>query len=94
MMYGGNGWMWHDGWGWGSWVLMSLVMVVFWALLITAVVLAVRYLAGGGSQQNRPSTGPTPAGGRAEDVLAERYARGEIDDDEYRRRLTLLREHQ
>jgi putative membrane protein len=28
-----------------------------------------------------------------EDVLAERYARGEIDDDEYGRRLTLLREH-
>ena len=32
--------------------------------------------------------------GEAEDVLAERYARSEIDDDEYRRRMTLLREYQ
>jgi putative membrane protein len=26
-------------------------------------------------------------------VLAERFARGEIDDDEYRQRMTTLREH-
>ncbi|MEU6808130.1 SHOCT domain-containing protein [Streptomyces sp. NPDC046831] len=32
-------------------------------------------------------------GRRAENLLAERFARGEIDDDEYRRRLALLREH-
>jgi putative membrane protein len=29
---------------------------------------------------------------QAEDLIAQRYARGEIDDDEYRRRTTLLRE--
>jgi putative membrane protein len=28
----------------------------------------------------------------AEDVLAERFARGDIDEDEYRRRMTALRE--
>lgn len=94
-----DGWMWNDGWGWGgwgggSWILMAVVMVLFWAVLITAVVLAVRYLAGGATQHGRGIGGPQPpAGGRAEDLLAERYARGEIDEDEYRRRLTLLREH-
>jgi putative membrane protein len=67
--------------------------VAFWGLVITAVVLAVRYLAGGGSHHNSVGGGSGPAGSRAEDVLAERYARGEIDDDEYRRRLTLIREH-
>jgi putative membrane protein len=79
MWYGG------DGWGWGGWVLMTVGMVVFWALVITAVVLAVRYLASPRGTGANPKT--------AEDVLAERYARGEIDDDEYQRRLTLLRQH-
>jgi uncharacterized membrane protein len=46
MMYGGDGWMW-GGWGWGGWILMTLAMVVFWALVITAIVLAIRYLTGG-----------------------------------------------
>ena len=88
MMYGGDGWMW-GGWGWGGWILMTLAMVVFWALVITAIVLAIRYLTGG-SRANQAS----PSSGRgAEDVLAERFARGEIDDDEYRQRMTRLREH-
>lgn len=79
--------MWYDGgWGWGGWILMTVAMAVLWALLITVVVLVVRYLAtprGPGSHERRI----------ADDVLAERYARGEIDDDEYRRRLKLLHEH-
>lgn len=86
--------MMYDGWGmgWGGWLLMTLVMIVFWAAVITAVVLVVRYVAGAGS--GRPGAGPGPSGpAPAEDLLAERFARGEIDDDEYRQRLTLLREH-
>lgn len=63
------------------------MLVLIFATLITAVVFAVRYLSGhrglGGSQQARG----------AEDVLAERFARGEIDEDEYRQRVTALREH-
>jgi putative membrane protein len=68
---------------------MIVIMVVFWAALITAVVLAIRYLADSGSHRNQPSSGPA----LVEDVLAERFARGEIDEDEFRRRITLLREH-
>ena len=82
--------MMYDDWGWGGWLLMTLVMIVFWAAVITAVVMAVRYLA----SSRRPGPNPGASGPtRAEDLLAERYARGEIDDDEYRQRLTLLREH-
>ena len=83
--------MWYGGdWGWGAWIVMAVGMVVFWALVITAVVFAVRYLAG-----PRGTAASTSGSGRthAEGVLAERYARGEIDDDEYRQRLALLREH-
>jgi putative membrane protein len=84
--------MWHDadGWGWLGWVLMTAGMVAFWALLITAIVLVIRYLATSRGPANPPSV---PAQIRAEQVLAERFARGEIDDNEYRQRLAQLREH-
>ncbi len=92
--WNGNGWMWNGGyggygggWGWVGWIVTAVVLILIFAALITAVVFAVRYLGGhrgvGGSQQARG----------AEDVLAERFARGEIDADEYRRRVTLLHEH-
>jgi putative membrane protein len=81
MWYGG------DGWGWGGWLLMTVLMVLFWAVVITAVVVAVRYLAG--PRHAAPGSRPS----RAEDLLAERFARGEIDDEEFRRRQALLREH-
>ena len=82
--------MWHGGdWVWGGSILMTVAMVVFWALLITAVVLAVRYLISSQGTGSAPVAGPS----RAESLLAERYARGEIDDDEYQRKLTLLHQH-
>ncbi|MGH3677244.1 MAG: SHOCT domain-containing protein [Mycobacterium sp.] len=83
--------MWYagDGWGWISWILMAVGMVVFWAAVIAAVVLVVHYLAG---QRGRAASPPISSP-RAEDVLAERFGRGEIDDEEYRHRLALLREH-
>ena len=86
MMYG------CDGWGWGGWIVMMIVMIVFWGSVITAGVLAIRYLAGAGAgvQRNRPTSVST----KAEDVLTERFARGEIDEDEYRRRMATIREHQ
>ena len=75
MMYYGD----HmSGWGW---LAMSLSSVVFWGLVITAVVLSVRYLRNG-------SAGPAPK--TPEQLLAERFARGEIDETEYRERLATL----
>jgi uncharacterized membrane protein/Zn-dependent protease with chaperone function len=83
--------MMDDGhWGWGSWIITTGTTIVFWALVITAVVLLVRYLL---SLSQRPTSTTHAAGaGNAEQVLAERYARGEIDDEEYQRRLGLLRQ--
>jgi uncharacterized membrane protein len=77
--------------GWGSWILTTGTTIVFWALVITAVVLLARYLL---SLSQRPTGTPRAAGAsNAEQVLAERYTRGEIDDDEYQRRLGLLRQN-
>ncbi|MCC5478317.1 SHOCT domain-containing protein [Streptomyces barringtoniae] len=87
--------MWYGG-GWGGWIIMTVFMVLFWAVLIVGLVALVRYLAGARHQQ--PGSPPPPGDGewqdrRAEHLLAERFARGEIDEDDYKRRLALLREH-
>lgn len=74
-------------WGWGGWVVMTVAMVVFFAVVIAAVVVAVRSVGGG----MRPVA---PSGCTPQDVLADRFARGEVDDEEYHRRMALLRDHQ
>ena len=94
----GNGGMWHHGyggwgWGWGGWILTAMVMTLFFALVITAIVALVRYLGGPGHHHGPAAHGAAP-GRRPEGILAERFARGEVDDEEYRRRVALLREHQ
>jgi putative membrane protein len=65
--------------GWG-WVGMALSTVLFIGLLVLVGLVLVR----ADRQQERP------APSSAEQVLAERYARGDIDEDEYRRRLATL----
>jgi len=68
----------HDWMGWGSggmW-LGPLFMIIPLALLIIAVVALVRWMGGGSGN----------GGGRlrtARDLLDERYARGEIEREEY-----------
>jgi putative membrane protein len=73
--------MWHGpfgyadgGWGWLG-PFHFLIPLLFFAIVATAVVLFVRYLAGWSGRPTRRSTGL--------DALAERYARGEINRDEF-----------
>lgn len=71
--------MMYGGWGWGGWLVGALMMVAFWGLVFWVIVSLVR----------RPSdTGP--AARTARDILAERFARGEIDAEEYDRRRSTL----
>ncbi|MFF4161252.1 SHOCT domain-containing protein [Streptomyces sp. NPDC001678] len=82
---------WYDhGGGWGLFA-MTVSMVLFWALIITVAILLFRALARPpyGGQYTGWQKGPAP--GHAEQILAERYARGEIDEEEYARRLATLR---
>ncbi|MEW2048065.1 SHOCT domain-containing protein [Streptomyces sp. NPDC005476] len=81
-------WYGHDPSGWG-WFAMSVGMVLFWAVLIALGVLLFR--ASSRPAEPGATTGPEQRGPVAEQVLAERFARGEIEEDEYRRRLTVLR---
>jgi len=86
LVQSGFGWHMRDGGymmgrAWGMW---PLVHILFWLLLLAAIVAATvaiaRGLGGGRSRmdgESRPS---------ALDQLDERYARGEIDRDDYLQR--------
>jgi len=73
--------------GWG-WLLMTLGMLGFWAL-VAVLALALLRRPGPPDQQRQPGQQPRPG---AEDILAERLACGEIDPEEYRQRLQTLQE--
>lgn len=76
-------WRMHEwmGWGsgWGGMIFGPLMMIAWLAVLVAVVVLIVRWLGGAGARDVRPER-------TARDILDERYARGEIDREEYQRR--------
>ena len=85
--------MWnHGGWGGADWMLMGFGMLVFWGLVVAGIVWAVRRAAGSAARRDGvPLDKPAPpARPSARDILDERYARGELSDDEYRQRRDLL----
>lgn len=73
-------WEWQWGmhpimvmWGAGG-LVMILMMLVFWGLVIAGLVLGLRWLAGQGHPPRRDE---------ALEILRQRYARGEIDKQEF-----------
>ncbi len=79
----GHGEMW--GHGWGGMIFGPLMMIVFIALTVAVVVLVVRWLGGAGGG---PAQGSKPKA--ALEILEERFARGEIDKDEFEDRRRAL----
>lgn len=73
-----EGYMWHGGWVFGP-----IMMILFLALIVIAVVLLVRWLA---SSNGRPPVSRSDALA----ILQERFARGEIDKDDYDERRRIL----
>ena len=72
---------------WGSWMFFGpLMMIAFIALIVVVVVLLVRWLGAHKPSDNISSEN------NAENILKERFARGEIDKQEYEERLRLLRD--
>jgi len=68
--------MWgYHGYGFGG---MGIGMILFWVLIIAAIIVLVRgFGSRSGGNDFRPAS-KTPL-----DILGERYARGEIDKDEF-----------
>ncbi len=86
-------WGWGNAWGDAGAALMLLVMLVAVALIAVGIVLLVRGTSGRdllppSQPQGRP---PGTGGQSALHVLEERYARGEIEREDFmQRKLDLL----
>ena len=75
---------WHMGrWMMGDWGIGwfgMIFMIVFWGLIIAGIVLLIRWIA-----NNTGSRGHSDVntGSQAMDILKERYAKGDITQDEF-----------
>lgn len=81
LVHVGEEWGWHHmmGFGWFGWFGM-IFMLIFWVLIIVGIVWLVKWLIESTSRTEKASKK------RALEILDEKYARGEIDDEEYERR--------
>lgn len=75
---------WDGGWGVGGWLAMTFMMLLVWGVPIALVVWLVVFTSRRGGERH-PTVTPS-----AEQILAERYARGEIDEEELARRREAL----
>ena len=72
--------MWgHEGmtWGLGGWG-----MIIFWIIVVIVIIFLVRWLTG----QGRTGVGLSEKEESALDILKKKYARGEIDKEEFERK--------
>jgi len=81
--YGNDGWN-MMGWSGGFGGMMGYGMMffgwIFWILILVGLVYLIKWLVGQGR-------GDKMDGGRAEEILKERYAKGEIDKKEFEEKM-------
>ncbi|HUG79156.1 MAG TPA: SHOCT domain-containing protein [Burkholderiales bacterium] len=68
---------WGGGWGWGLFGMVH--MVLWWLLIILGIVVLAKWLFGSSGSR-------TASEDRSLAILRERYARGEIDKQEFEAR--------
>lgn len=73
-------------WGWGGMILGPFMMVLVVALIVVLVVLAFRWLGSSGHTATSHGSASTPP----LDILKTRFARGEIDKEEFEDRRRML----
>lgn len=81
--------MWYWGGGalhWWGWFIGFLLTVGFWALIVFLLVTLFRSFAAKDHEHHPEAEDP-------ERALARRFANGEIDEEEFHRRLDVLRSH-
>ena len=71
----------HMSWGSGYGIFGGLMTLIFWGVIIALIFFAVRWFS-----DNKT---PTRAS-EALDILRERFAKGEIDEDEFKKRKSAL----
>ncbi len=81
----------QHGWGMGngSGVLMFVAMILFWLLIAAGIVLILRHFnqshLESHAQGHLTATGDSPV-----EILKTRFAKGEIDEEEFTKRLKVL----
>ena len=73
----------HMMWGSDYGMVGGLMMLLFWGVVIVLVVLAVKWFTDNPTRGNREKRD-------AIDILRERFAAGEIDEEEFERRKKVL----
>ncbi len=76
LIWGGHGVGWGMMGGFGWWWFMPIFMILFWGLVIWGIVALVRGVRGSRDADSSKEDS-------ALEVLKKRYARGEINKDEY-----------
>jgi len=76
---------------WFGMIFGPILMIAVLVTVVVVVVLIVRWLGGAASGGTPPGPAPTKQK-TALDILEERFARGEIDAEEFRERKRLLNE--
>ncbi len=77
-----------NGLGWWGYAGMGIGMLLFSTLVIVGIVVLIRSTSGAAPYRRRPV--PPTYAESPEQILAARFARGEIDQTEYRQRLGVL----
>lgn len=67
-------WEMHPLWWWSWGIGMMAMMFLFWVLFIIGLIVGIRWLLGKGKEQKQDS---------AIEILRQRYARGEINKEEF-----------
>jgi putative membrane protein len=81
-------WGWGNGnWGWGAWLPMMIFMLVFLGVVVWGVVMITRSWTSRPPYHDHVEQGSDP-----KRILDERFARGEIDEEEYRKRRDILQQ--
>ena len=73
-----------DGNGWG-WMAGGLMMLIFWGGLVVLVIFLVRGFSARSAQRGGKRSAPDALG-----ILAERFAMGEISEEEFDQRRRVL----
>lgn len=79
MPQGGHGGMMGYGGGWGIGTGMGIGMLIFWGLIVYAIVSLISGFFSGKRYSDMPAGQPDDA----LEILKKRYARGEIDKTEF-----------
>ncbi|WP_207938990.1 SHOCT domain-containing protein [Actinomadura darangshiensis] len=79
---------WHDGDAPAFWPVFPITFGLFWLAVLATAFYFIRRRMNSGAAAAAAAADPMA---KARSVLAERFARGEIDEDEYLMRMSALR---